>query len=283
MSIFNISFLIFILFLLLTILSIKKRCFYLLALMAIILFSTPFYSLYEAGKSTYWTFSGDGFWTRVIYLISIDLPSLGLLGIIAFSYFIKPFNKNITKYQSIVGYGVMFLFIVRFSFHFLVNDNMAYFYIRNYFGPTVYKEVSPYATKNLDTNLTSHIKELFPNKMEQLLVLDYAKETTNIMNAYKQKEAASATERRWYIWDCMHDVIKQENSKNIYFSNRFVWKTIHNIEYTIVNTYPKYQKFNKNLIYKFDINANPKFLQLCKDPNSVKVNEFLIQLNEVVR
>lgn len=82
---------------LLLILAIKKRWYFIVFTIAILLFLTPLFSLYEAGKSTYWTFSGDGYWTRAILLLILDLPSLGILAFIMLWYPVRVVTKEKTN------------------------------------------------------------------------------------------------------------------------------------------------------------------------------------------
>lgn len=175
-----------------------------------------------------------------------------------------------------MGYIFACLVMFRLFFHFVLSDAWVYFYMRNYFAPSIYQNISPYAINNSDKNITTQLKLLFPNKVEQKLVLAYAHETQNILNAYVIQDGAIATEKRWFIWDCMRDAIKRENRLKY---DPFIWNTIHNIEYTIVNTYKKHKQFNHYNVHHFDINKELKYLHLCKEPNEEKIDSFLKKLN----
>ena len=226
---------------LLLILAIKKRWHFIVFTIAFLLFLTPLFSLYEAGKSTYWTFSGDGYWTRAILLLILDLPSLGILIFIMLWYPVRVVTKERKNKQVIMGYIFASLVTLRLFFHFVLSDAWVYFYMRNYFAPSIYQNISPHAINDSYKNITTQLKLLFPNKVEQKLVLAYAQETQNILNAYVIQDGAIATEKRWFIWDCMRDAIKRESRLKY---DPYIWNTIHNIEYTIVNTY----KNKNNLI-----------------------------------
>ncbi len=110
------SFIIFIIMLFFTLFAIKRKWYGILLFIAIIAFLAPLYSLYQTGVSTDWRFLGDGYWVRVIFFIILDIPSLIILGVIAFN-----FNPSLTdKYQegkTWFNKSIKTMFIMRLLFH----------------------------------------------------------------------------------------------------------------------------------------------------------------------
>ena len=110
------SFIIFIIILLFTIFAIKKKWYTILFFIAIIAFLAPLYSLYQTGVHTDWRFIGDGLWTRVIFFIILDVPSLIILGVLIFKLKIPSADQN-TKIKLWMNKSIPILFYVRLTFH----------------------------------------------------------------------------------------------------------------------------------------------------------------------
>jgi len=91
---FLLSFIIFIITLLLTLYLIKKKWFKILWFIAIIAFLAPFNTLYQAGVHTDWHFLGDELWIGVILFIIVDIPSIIILGVIAFKVDSRIFHRG---------------------------------------------------------------------------------------------------------------------------------------------------------------------------------------------
>jgi len=115
-----------------TIFSIKKKWTGILFFIAIIAFLTPIYSLYQTGINTDWRFLGDGYWTRVIFLIILDIPSLAILGVIGYN-FSTTINENNKKLHPWFSDSIIILFVMRLAFHFILSDDFVYSLMRKFF------------------------------------------------------------------------------------------------------------------------------------------------------
>lgn len=279
MSVFIISLVIVVVLLPIILFLIKKRWYWLMLLIAVVLFFSPVYSLYEAGKSTYWTFSGDGYWTRAILFIILDMPTFVLMGVIALSFVRTSTSGYSSQYEKYIAYIVMTLFFTRFIFHFLISDNVTYFYVRNHFGPSIYKEMSPHEI-NKDMNISKQLQVQYPEQMEYMLVSAYAKEIESIMNASTLDAATDASRRRDRVNNCIQDVFRRNDQGYLNSSYIYIRNTKNNVEYSVVNSYSRYQSYKRNIHHRTS-DDNPEYIELCKDPSIIKIKEFLVQVSKI--
>jgi hypothetical protein len=116
-----------------TIYAIKKNKPEILIAISIIAFIAPIYSLYQTGLSTNWRFLGDGYWTRALLLITLDMPTFIILGIIAFN-FEKTMNEHMKLNYPWLKNSILILLVLRGLFHFLLSDKLVYSFMKSIFG-----------------------------------------------------------------------------------------------------------------------------------------------------